>query len=276
MATQQEVIDVARQYLRDFPRFFQVSLGKIGYTYNLGHMNVSGVDLWVGTQNHGVTTQLNSSQYELNERDGVLKLDFALDMDSVDTVLIEGSYYEWLTPTDMDFYSEVAIDLHEHNLETKLDTMAPAVVKIVGMGALVQALWGLLTEYSRDVDVIASESVHIPASQRFRMVQQLLTQWQGEYSKYAKSLNIGLDRMEVMNLRRVSRTTGRLVPTYKSRELGDVGPLERVWIDNDKGTIELGEEAGVDDLREDVLVDGEPPEGLTNSSYFPGVGGVYY
>jgi len=247
---------------------------KVGFTYDLGHVNVSSVGLWVAVVEGATTTQLTAAQYELQERDGTLRIKQSVIMDNVDNVLVEGNYYEWLTPGDMEFYSEVAIQLHEHNLDIKLGTMAPAIVKVVGMGAIVQALWGLLTEYSRDVDVIASESVHIPASQRFRMVQSLLAQWQDEYDKYARSLNIGLDRIEVLNLRRVSRTTNRLVPVYKPREIGDFGPLERVWTDIDDGTLSLEEQD--DALREEVYVDGEPPEGVTNSSYFPGYSAAYY
>jgi hypothetical protein len=274
MATQDEVIEIARNYLRDFPRFFQLERPKVGFTYHMGHANVTAAGLWVATLTGAVATPLTSSQYSVNERDGVLRIDQGVDLSNVETILVEGNYYQWLTPSDMLFYSDVAIQLHVHNLNTKLDTMAPAVVTVVGMGCIIQSLWGLLTEYSRDIDVIASESVHLPASQRFRMVQQLLTQWQGEYEKYAKALNIGLDRIEVLNLRRRSRTTNRLVPQYKEREVGDFGPMERLWIDIDEGTINLEEED--DALREDVFIDGEPPEGLTNGSYFPGYGAVYY
>jgi len=274
MATQDDVIDIARGYLRDFPRFFQVERDKLGFTYDMGHVNVSSAGLWVATLSGVTATPLTSAQYQLNERDGVVRIDQSVDLSSVDQILVEGSHYQWLTPTDMEFYSEVAIELHEHNLKTKLDTMAPAVVKIVGMGAIIQALWGLLTEYARDIDVIASESVHLPASQRFRMVQQLLNEWQEQYDKYAKALNIGLERIEVLNLRRISKTTNRLVPQYKPREIGDFGPLERIWSEIDDGVIKLEEEDA--DLREDVFTDGEPPEGLTNASYFPGYGAVYY
>lgn len=274
MATQADVIEIARGYLRDFPRFFQVERPKVGFTYDMGHVNVATDGLWVATLSGGTATPLTVDQYDLQERDGVIRIDQGVDMSSVDTVLVEGSHYQWLTPSDLEFYSEVAIQLHEHNLTINLSAMAPAVVKVVGMGAIVQALWGLVTEYSRDVDVIASESVHIPASQRFRMVNQLLNQWQAEYEKYAKSLNIGLDRIEVLNLRRQSRTTNRLVPLYKEREIGDFGPLERIWTEVDDGVIALEDQD--DDLREDVFVDGEPPEGLTNASYFPGYGAVYY
>jgi len=140
------------------------------------------------------------------------------------------------------------------------------VVDVVGIHTLIQALWGLLSEYSRDIDVITSESVHIIASQRYRMVQSLIDFWTEEYNRRAAALNIGLERLEVMTLRRVSKTTGYLVPIYKPREIGDYNPLVRVWPPIDAGVIHIEEES--DDLREDVLVDGSPPPGYVSQAYY--------
>jgi hypothetical protein len=275
MATNADVIEVARNFLRDFPRFFQYENTSGRQTQQLGHMNVSVNDLYVATVSGGTPTQLTSTQYTLIERDGVVRIDPAVDVSAADSLIVEGFYYEWLTPADLAFYSQHAIDLTFSTLPNmSIANASEAVVKVTGMATIVHALWGLLTEYARDVDVIASESVHIPASQRFRMVQSLLSQWQEEHKKHAEALNIGINRIEVFNLRRRSRTTERLVPTYQEREIGDFGPLTRIWNDPEDGTIELEEPD--DELREDVYVDGPPPQGLTNSSYFPGYGGVYY
>ena len=271
MATQADVIEVARNFLRDFPRFFQVTRPKVGYTYQLGHRNIDATSVWVATETSGTATPLTSDQYSIRERDGVLRIDQGVDLSTVDNIMIEGDYYEWLTPGDLTFYSQHAIDLTFVTLHgVSLETASKPLVDVTGMATVVHALWGLLTEFSRDVDVIASESVHIPASQRFRMVQAMLAQWEEEYQRHARALNIGIERIEVFNLRRRSRTTERLVPIYREREIGDFGPLERIWVEPDSGEIELQKAQEEDELREDVLVDGEPPSGLTNSSYFPG------
>lgn len=174
--------------------------------------------------------------------------------------MIEGYHYEWLVPEDLEFYSKMAINMHMHNMDTDLENLLPAVEDVIGMSALVESLWGLVTEFSRDIDVMTSESIHIPASQRFRMVESLLQFWMAEYEKKAKALNIGLNRIEVYNLRRVSRTTNRLVPVYKATEVGDFGPLKRLWIPVDDGEIKI--EEGADDLRSDVYIDAEPPTTL--------------
>jgi hypothetical protein len=204
-----------------------------------------------------------STDYALDARNGLIRF---TTLPPADVIMIEGTYYEWLLPSDLDFYADMAIHLNTHNLKVSLAEMAPAVADVVGIHALIQALWGLLSEYSRDIDVITSESVHIIASQRYRMVASLLGQWMEEYNKRAKALNIGLERLEVMTLRRVSKTTNRLVPIFKQREVEDVGPIERIWPEIDSGVIDIAEPP--DTLREDVFTDGEPPPGYLSTGQF--------
>jgi hypothetical protein len=262
MATKQEVMDIARNYLRDFPKFFQDTFNGVGRSIDLGKPNVDADSLWVMYVPQGGTAA--SVGYTLDVRNGWLRLSTLLQPS--DTLMVEGYYYEWLTPSDLSFYADMAINLNTHNLKTPLENMAPAVSDVVGIHTLVQALWGLLSEYSRDIDVITSESVHILASQRYRMVSSLLQFWTDEYNKRANALNIGLERLEVVNLRRVSRTTNRLVPLYKPREVGDYGPIERIWPEIDEGVISLDEKD--DDLRQDVYLNGEPPPGYLSTGHY--------
>jgi len=273
MATKAEIVVLARNYLRDFPIFFQTERDKTGRTYKLGHINVDTTGLWVATVAAGVPTEIAAADYSLRERDGILRFANTVDLSAVDSIMVEGDHYEWVTPDDLDFYADVAITATMHNLNQTLNNVAPVIGNVIGMQAVIQVLWGLMTEYARDVDVIASESVHIPASQRYRMVKDLLAYWEKEYQKLAQGLNIGLDRLEVFNLRRRSKTTNRFVPIYKEREIGDYGPLERLWPEIDNGKIELEDN---DDLREDVHLDGDPPEGYTSSTYQGGYGSIYY
>lgn len=266
MATTADITTIARNYLRDFPKFFQLDFVPAGRTYNLGKPNVDADTLWVAYVPEGggsSATLIPTTTYDLDERNGLLRFNTTID---ADRILVEGYYYEWLTPSDLDFYASMATDMMMHNLNVHLTNVAPAVAKVIGMYTLVQALWGLLTEYSRDIDVITSESVHIIASQRYRMVADLLGQWTTRYEKYASALNIGIDRIEIMTLRRVSKTTGRYVPVYKAREVGDHGPIERIWPNIDEGFVDIEEPE--DELRTDVYVDGDPPPGYLTTGYY--------
>lgn len=265
MATLSDISTIARTYLRDFPRFFQVTFETVGRTYELGHTNIDSASLWVATYTAGgATVELSPSSYSLDERNGILRL---ATTPSVGTkILVEGYYYEWVTPSDLTFYTNRAFEKHIKMLGIGVEEMSDILVNAIGIAAIVECLWALMTEFSRDIDVITSESVHIPASQRFRMVQGLLAQWEGEYKRHATALNIGVDRVEVFTLRRISRGTNRLVPLYKPKEFGDYSPVERLWPDIDPGVIDR--EVQEDNLREDVYVDTNPRSGQTTNAYY--------
>lgn len=260
----QDVVQIARNYLRDFPKFFQVSFDVVGRTYELGNPNVDSSMLWIATVSGASVTELTPSQYSLDERNGILRL--ASSPASGSKILVEGYYYEWILPADLEFYSQRSINYHDHTIKVPLEGVMPAVLDVVGLGALVEALQALTTEFSRDTDVSTSEAVYVPASQRFRMLQSLCAMWEAEYRKHANNLNIGPERIDIMNLRRISRTTNRLVPLYVSQELGDYSPVERLFAEENSGHIQIEKEG--DSLREDVYVDMDPPEGYVNNAYY--------
>lgn len=260
----QHTIELARNYLRDFPKFFQVTFDGVGRTYELGQLNVDADSLWIATVVSSTVTELTTAQYSLDARNGILRL--ASTPAANTKIMVEGYYYEWLLPADLEFYAERSINFHKPTINVPLEQASPAVLDVVGLGALVEALQALMTEYARDIDVMTSESIHIPGSQRFRMLQSLIQQWEVEYRKHANNLNIGPERIEQFSLRRVSRTTNRLVPLYKSKELGDYGPMERIWAEDIEGHI-LVEEPD-EPMRTDVFIETDPPSGYTSNAFY--------
>jgi hypothetical protein len=225
--------------------------------------------LWVASYTNATPVEVTSntsasSYYSLDARNGILR--FNQTPSASANILVEGYYYEWVLPSDLDFYAVHAIEQHVYNLDLPLESMSAIVIDTIGMSCVVEALWGLLTEYSRDIDITTSESVHIPASQRFRMVQSLLDYWSKAYERQAKALNIGLERIEIMNLRRVSRSTNRYVPIYKSKELGEYGPIERLFPEIGDGVINIEEPE--DKQISNVYVDIEPGTTLNSSAIY--------
>lgn len=266
MATLLDIETIARTYLRDFPKFFQTSFDFVGRTYEMNHINIDSTSIWIAvySSGSGSASAIDATDYSIDERNGVIRLKNTYAAGT--KVMVEGYYYEWVTPTDLEFYSRRALEKHLHTTNLTIEQLSDVVINAIGIAAICECLWALMTEYSRDIDVITSESVHIPASQRFRMVQSLLAQWEGEYKRHAANLNIGFDRLEVFNLRRVSRTTNRLVPLYKPQEIGDYAPIERLWPEIDEGIV--SPEVKEDKLREDVFVDTYPPIGSTTNAFF--------
>lgn len=268
-ATVSTITTIARNFLRDFPKFFQVSFDAVGRTYELGSPNIDSDSLWVATYVNNAPVTITSdtsasSYYSLDARNGILR--FNTTPSASASILVEGYYYEWVLPSDLEFYASHSIEQHIYNLDLPLESMSAIVIDTIGMHCVVESLWGLLTEYSRDIDITTSESVHIPASQRFRMVQSLLDYWSKAYERQAKSLNIGLERIEVMNLRRVSRSTNRFVPIYKSKELGEYGPIERLFPEINEGMIVIEEPA--DKQLNNVFVDIEPGVNINSSAIY--------
>jgi len=261
----ERVAEIARTYLRDFPKFFQVSFDAVGRTYELGVTNLDTTTLWIASTSGASVSTLSAANYSLDVRNGILRL--ATTPAANTKILVEGYYYEWILPEDLTFYSQRSINYHEHTVKVPLSGVMPAVFDVVGLGALVEALQALVTEYARDIDVSTSESIHIPGSQRFRMLQSLIAMWEAEYRKHANNLNIGPERIDIMNLRRVSRATNRLVPLYVSQEIGDYAPIERLFAEENTGHIQIESES--DSLREDIFLDMEPPTtGIVTNTYY--------
>ena len=258
------VVEVARNYLRDFPKFFQVNFDAVGRTFELGQPNIDTSTIWVASVVGASVTPLTSTNYSIDSRNGILRL--AATPVANSKIIIEGYYYEWMLPVDLEFYARHSINYHRPTINVPLEQANLAVLDVIGIGTLVEALQALMTEYARDIDVMTSESIHIPGSQRFRMLQSLCQQWELEYRKRANNLNIGPERIEQFSLRRVSRSTNRLVPLYKAKELGEYGPMERIFVEDAEGQILISTKD--EPLREDVFIDTEPPASYTSNAYF--------
>lgn len=259
----EHTVQLARNYLRDFPKFFQVSFDALGRTFELGQINIDETTLWVATTTGASATELTTSQYSLDSRNGILRL--ASTPAANTKLMVEGYYYEWVLPQDLEFYAERSINYHMPSVRIPLEQANAAVLDVIGLGALVECLQALMTEYARDIDVMTSESIHIPGSQRFRMLASLCQQWEMEYRKHANNLNIGPESIQQFSLRRVSRTTNRLVPLYVPKEIGDYSPPDRIFADKVEGHLVLEDE---EDLRTDVYIDTEPPKGYVNNAYY--------
>lgn len=266
MATLTDIKDDARKKLRDFPRFVQISFAPSGSTYDVGKPNLDDTSVWVGTVETGQTTatQMSSSDYVIDARNGLVRINTMPA--NTEKVMIECYHYEWLLDEDLDYAANVAINNLLHGQTVTIEEVSDLVKDVIVTGTLVEALWMLLNEYARDIDVIASESVHIIASQRYRAVSDLLKHWEAELDDKMKNLNLGAGRLEVLNLRRTSRTTNRWVPIYKPREVGDYGPIERIWEEPSDGKIDIADPD--DELREDVYTTGEPPPGYLTTGYY--------
>ena len=175
-----------------------------------------------------LTVGTGPGTYTLDPVEGVLTL--ADVPGETDVVAADGVAFKFFNDADMTLFVNTAVLQHLHNRSgVSLETLPPVEEYPVALLAAIEALYALLNDAAFDIDVSTPEGVGIPRSQRFRQLQEMIEARKEQYAQLCAALNVGLNRIEVFNLRRVSRTTGRLVPNYIPQELEDRQPPVRVF-----------------------------------------------
>lgn len=244
--TLEAIMSGARTWMRDYPRFFSAAVSRqsLTQTLKLPHGNVLPFELSVTATNDtdtavgslhapGFIASASTFSYLLDEREGLLRIQTDRVGGMVGwNVSIEGYYYEWVSDFDLRFHANNIVAEHAYNRDFSFDYITDAEEDAMALGAAVSALTAILAEMARDVDYTTPEAVSLPLSQRFRQMTQLLYGPGGLKEKYhekAAMLGVGMDKVEVGTLRRVSRTTGRLVPEYEALEYDDARHPIRVF-----------------------------------------------
>lgn len=89
---------------------------------------------------------------------------------------------------------------------------------LVSLLSAIELLWFRSTDSSQEVDIHTPEGVSIPRAQRYGQITEQIAKLKTEYNQIAAALGVGLYRIQVLNLRRVSYTTNRLVPIFREQE----------------------------------------------------------
>ena len=171
------------------------------------------------------------------------------------TLGVQGWTYDYFL--DNEVYEAVndAFMMHTADLEPELylnplpgqQTIAPVEQILVAYLAAIELLWFRSTDASQEVDVHTPEGVLIPRSQRFSQMTEQVANLQAQYQTQAAALGVGLWRIQVLNQRRVSYTTNRLVPLFREQEYNqpytgfyptaaNVGSTIQIWGWNFNGT----------------------------------------
>ena len=244
----------ARTWLRDFPTYFTASSPAVSTsnrTIELPHKNVTyagllvwatdGTTRWDGVlDDHETTVAANQFGYLLDERNGLLRVSTVPTTPAFTPgahINVEGFYTEWVADQDLKFHTTNVIAEYGYGQPSwTLETLGDVEADLIALRTACDVLFALLVEYSRDIDVSTPQAMHIPATQRFHQVNQLLYGPGGLAAKLTEKenlLGVGLGRAEVGTLRRVSKTTNRLVPVYVVREYDDISRPRRVFTEPD-------------------------------------------
>lgn len=92
---------------------------------------------------------------------------------------------------------------------------------LIALRASVEALWALATDAATDIDISSADGTTVPRSQRYRQLREQIDGMTDRYNQLCSMLNVGLNRIEMSKIRRVSKTTNRLVPIFADREYDD-------------------------------------------------------
>lgn len=184
------------------------------------------------------------ADYSVNAKEGEIVI--AGPVPPAGTVfVVSGLHYRFFTNAELDqFINTVALQ-HNHNQNPPVvldgpvpegSVMLPGVEEyLIALLAMIEALWVIATDLSYDIDIMVPEGAVITRSQRLRQVREMIAARTEEYLKLAGQLNVGLGRIEMFTLRRVSRTTNRLIPIYQPQEWDDRTPPKRIYPRIDKG-----------------------------------------
>lgn len=247
MAIIEGLMENTRTVIRDFPKFFSTTAGTIApnlRTFDLPHSNVTpaGLSAWVtnGTDTADGVIDLEGSAaaddrflFALDERNGLVRIT-AVPTNGFPAnggLNVEGYYYGWLSDKDLKFHVTNVIAEHQYGVDGwTVETVSDVEADIIALGSAIDALFALMVEFARDIDINTPEAISLPVSQRFRQMEQLLVGPGGLMERYKEKshmLNVGLDRIQMIMQRRVSYTTNRLVPLYTPREYDDISRPER-------------------------------------------------
>lgn len=235
MANQADIIAGVRLKLRDQSRFFQCDVRGDGEAtvFELPVICVERKGFRIILQMATPQTLVIDTDYLLDDRHGQIRL-MNVNAPALDvTLFIDGSHYMWLVDEDITSHAAWVVQSIEESNSANFSLSNLKVndprFELIIRGTLVEALWALLTEFGLDIDVRNPEGIDIPATQRFRQIIELLNYWTPRYNELAALLNLGVAAIEMVDLRRVSLTTGRLVPIYVEQEVDDVVTPKRLY-----------------------------------------------
>lgn len=98
----------------------------------------------------------------------------------------------------------------------------PAIEEpLVIMLSVINCLWTMANDAASDSNIQTAEGTVIDRTTRYEHLMQQIQALTARYQGYCGQLNVGLYRLETLQLRRVSKTTGRLVPLFRPREFDD-------------------------------------------------------
>ena len=242
-----------RLELGDQPQQFTFEATGDGST-NTYQLPCKPIDCYTLAVYVGGSPQLVSTDYTLEADVGILH--FVHSPPAGAAILVTGNKFRYFTDDDICLFINTAVEQHTYNRTDSfgsvvtLQSISAVEEYPLAILATIEALWVLATDAAFDINITAPDGVVIPRAQRYQQLTSIIAQRWDQYRTLCAQLNIGLWRIEMGTLRRVSRTTNKLIPVYMPQEVDDARRPERVYLQNDLlGRSPLPSYVSVQDLK---------------------------
>lgn len=233
MATLPDLVSKVRLELNDQPKQFTKTLAGDGSTRDFS-LGVKPVDLLTLVVTVNNVVQAQGVDFTIEASHGVIHFVGIPANNSV--IKVTGSVYRYFSDAEIEHFVGVSVTQHTFNRtdnygrQMTLAAIPEVEIYPLTILSVVEALYALATDASFDINIFAPDGVTIPRSERYHQLMGLINQRMEQYRTLCAQLNIGLFKIEVGQLRRVSRTTNKLVPVYVPQEIDDARRPERVYL----------------------------------------------
>lgn len=227
------------------------------YLYDLPKQHIDLRTLSVMIVNGAETTTVNPiGGYTINDELGYLQL--TSPVPNAATVIIQGNAWGMFTDEDLEHYIHESVRQHvlgrtiKERIRTKgagfiafrqtpieLYNLPEIEEPLVVMLSSINIFWALANAAATDTNIETVEGTVVDRLGRYRQLMGHIADLQERYERWCGQLNVGMFRTETLKLRRVSRTTGRLVPIFVDREYDDhtwpvrqIPPVDGPWTDD--------------------------------------------
>lgn len=252
MATLADLVSKVRMELGDQPKQFTKTFTGDGSTVDFV-LGVKPVDTSTLLVTVNGVARANPTHFTIEAQHGVIHFVTAPALNAV--INVTGSVFRYFSDSEITYFVNTAVTQHTFNRTDSYGRamtigMLPEVeVYPVTILSSIEGLYTLATDAAFDINIFAPDGVTIPRSERYHQLTNLIQQRMEQYKMLCAALNIGIHRIEVATLRRVSRTTNKLVPIFMPQEIDDSRRPERVYLPNDMtGRTPLPSTAGIYDI----------------------------
>ena len=175
-----------------------------------------------------------SDDVAVEEATGYIVFDTTPSAD--DVIVVAGNYYRYFTDTETEQFVSTAFTEHSayhtdaYGRSVSLQNLPVLEEYPVVIYAATLALYALANDAAFDINVFAPDGVTIPRSERYQQLMQMVQARQNQYKELCSQLGIGLYKIDVFSLRRISKTTNRYVPIFQPMEVDDRETPTRVYV----------------------------------------------